>query len=129
MIIRKLFLLFTFVLFSGIIAAGDVWVDYSTIGKYDNYKVEIEPHDDFTFRVELPKGAVVSRLYYFKTSPQAKSKHRLIDVGINEYEGKAYAPDAFCASDARYVSLQNYYIKGGAILLTNAFATKEMIRQ
>jgi hypothetical protein len=126
---RKLFLVFTSILFSGIAIAGDVWVDYSTIGKYDNYKVEIEPHDDFTFRVELPKGAVVSRLGYSKTSPQSKRKHRLIDVGINEYECKAYAPDVFCSSDARYVSLQNYYIKGGAILLTNAFATKEMIRQ
>lgn len=129
MITRKLFLVLTFLLLSGIVIAGDVRVDYSTIGKYDNYKVEVEPHDDFTFRVELPKGAVVSRLGYSKTSPQAKSKHRLIGVGINEYEGKAYAPDIFCSSDARYVSMQNYYIKGGAILLTNTFASKEVIRQ
>lgn len=128
----RLFLVIACFLFSYIAAAGDVWVNYSVVGTMGQIskKFVVEPHEDFTFNLELPEGAAVSRLYYSKTSPQAKSKHRLIDVGINEYEGKAYAPDVFCASDARYVSLQNYYIyNGGAILLTNTFATKEVIRQ
>ena|GEM_PF-1385299 len=132
MLKQRLFLVLAYLLYAGVITAGDVWVSYSVVGTMGQIskKFEIDSHEDFTFNLELPEGAVVSRLYYSKTSPQAKSKHRLIDIGINEYEGKDYAHDIFCSSDARYISRQNYYIYGGgAIVLTNKFATKEVIRQ
>jgi hypothetical protein len=130
MIKLRLFSVLTFVLFSGSVNAIDVWIDCMVMGKYDNYKVEIEPHEDFVFKLDLTNEAVVSRLWFFKTSPQLKIKHRFIGVGVNEYEDKTYVPDAFCASDAQCISGQNYFIySGGAVLLTNTFATKDVIRQ
>ena len=126
---KKIFFSLLLILLVSIAQAGNVYIDYVTVGLYSNHVSKVNVHDDFVFHVNLPEGAVVTRISYSKTSPQSKNKNRFLGVGINEYENKKYAPDNKCSYDARYISLQNYYNRGGASLLTNNFAIKDTIRQ
>lgn len=133
MLARKLFIVFALLLFASLVSGGMVYVNYTERGKMGDcyYEEEVKPHEDFVFNLDFPEPAVVSRVWYKKISPQIAIKHRLICVGIDEFKGKSYAYDnKACSWDANYISKQNYYIFGGTgVLLTNTFATKEVIRQ
>lgn len=131
MFVRRYLLVLVSFFHAGLLVAGDVLIDYATVGLYSNHVSKVDSHEDFTFHVELPDGTVVSRIYYRKTPRQTQNKNWFLSVGIDEYKNKMYMPDATCSEDARIMAIPNSYYKmfGGSSLLTNKCANKVAIRQ
>lgn len=129
-VLRNLLVLIAF-FYAGLLVAGDVLIDYATVGLYSNHVSKVNSHDDFVFYVKFPEGTVVSRIYYRKTPSQTQNKNRLLSIGIDEYKNKIYMPDVTCSEDARIMTTPNSYYKtfGGSSLLTNKCANKVAIRQ